>query len=337
MRVARLHGPGDVRVGEEPDPIPAAGESLVRVTAVGICGSDLHWYSEGAIGTAALTAPLVLGHEFGGVVVEGRGEGDRVAVDPAIPCEACPLCARGDGNLCPNVRFAGHGEQDGALRELVTWPTRRLHPVPAALSDAEVATLEPLGVAVHALDLGHVRPGIDVGVVGCGPIGLLLIQALHVSGVGRIVAVEPLPHRRAAAAALGATVVMTPEEAQATATAGDPQGPAGVDVGFDVAGSDEAVDVAVRWTRPGGRVVMVGIPSGDTTTLTAGTVRRKGLTLAWSRRMGEVYPRAIALATGGGVDLGSVISDHYPLADAAEAFRIAAGRSGLKVIVEPAG
>ncbi len=333
MKVARLHGPGDVRVADEPNPVPAAGEALVRVTAVGICGSDIHWYTEGAIGTAVLTEPLVLGHEFGGVVEEGPGKGERVAVDPAIPCGACPLCAGGHGNLCPRVRFAGHGTDDGALRELVTWPTRRLHPVPATLSDAEVAMLEPLGVAIHALDLGHLRPGADVAVVGCGPIGLLLIQVLRVAGAGRIVAVEPLPHRRAAAAAMGATAVLTPEEAAATPNAGDPEGPAGVDVGFDVSGTDQAVDVTVRWTRPGGRVVMVGIPPGDSTTLTAGTVRRKGLTLAWSRRMGEVYPRAIELASGGGVDLGSVVSDRYPLAETAEAFRAAAARSGLKVIV----
>jgi len=335
VKVARLHGPGDVRIGDEPDPVPAAGESLVRVTAVGICGSDLHWYDEGAIGTAILDAPLVLGHEFGGVVVEGPGAGDRVAVDPAVPCGSCSLCARGDGNLCPQVRFAGHGSDDGALRELVAWPTWRLHRVPDTLSDPEVALLEPLGVAIHALDLGHVPPGADVGVVGCGPIGLLLIQALRVAGAGRVVAVEPLPHRRAAATAAGATVVMSPEDAVATRDAGDPDGLSGVDVGFDVSGTDGAVDEVVRWTRPGGRVVMVGIPPGDSTTLTAATVRRKGLTLAWSRRMGEVYPRAIELATGGGVDLASLISARYPLAAAAEALRDAAKRSGLKVIVAP--
>jgi L-iditol 2-dehydrogenase len=180
-----------------------------------------------------------------------------------------------------------------------------------------------------------VLPGADVAVVGCGPIGLLLIQALRVAGAGRVVAVEPLPHRRAAAAAAGATVVMTPEEATATRHAGDPEGPDGVDIGFDVSGTDGAVDVVVRWTRPGGRVVMVGIPPGDSTTLTAATVRRKGLTLAWSRRMGEVYPRAIELATGGGVDLASLVSARYPLTAAAEALRDASKRSGLKVIVAP--
>ncbi len=328
MKAARLHGTGDVRVSDEPVPAVAAGESLIRVKTVGICGSDLHWYSEGGIGTTKLARPLILGHEFAGTVEGGPLDGRRVAVDPAVPCGECPLCAQGRGHLCPDVRFAGHGEQDGALRELVAWPTRRLHPVPDALSFDEAAMLEPLGVAIHAMDLGHLRVGSAVGVVGCGPIGLLVIQSLRASGAGKIVAVEPLSHRRDAAAAMGADMALSPDEALSSP-------PSGVDVCFDVAGPDLAVEIALHYTRPGGRVVLIGIPPTDETVLRAATVRRKGLTLAWSRRMAEVYPRAIELATRGDVALASVISDRYRLDSAAEAFRVADERRGLKVIVEP--
>src|SRR2546423_12593551 len=178
MKVARLHAVGDLRLADEPPPVPGPGESLVRVTAVGICGSDLHWWGEGAIGDAALERPLVLGHEAAGVIDAGPDRGTRVAIDPAITCGVCRPCRDGYHNLCVRIRFAGHGRQDGALREFLTWPSHLLHPLPGSLPDTGGAILEPLGVAVHALDLGHVRLGASVMVVGCGPIGLLLIQIL---------------------------------------------------------------------------------------------------------------------------------------------------------------
>ncbi len=177
----------------------------MRVSTVGLCGSDRHWLLEGGIGDARLEHPLVLGHEFAGVVASGRREGERVAVDPAVPCRVCDLCTAGLGHLCPAVRFAGHGSTDGALRTLLPWPEHLLHPVPETLTEVEAALAEPLGVALHAFDLGHVRPGVGAGVFGCGPLGLLLVQLLHVAGASPIVAVDLLAHRVAAAEELGAT------------------------------------------------------------------------------------------------------------------------------------
>ena len=144
MKVARLHGVGDIRIADDDQPIPGPGESLVRVTAVGLCGSDLHWFTEGGIGDAQLVHPLVLGHEFAGVVEGGLDDGRRVAVDTARPCGACEQCLEGNRNLCPSVSFAGHGTNDGGLRDYLAWPTALLHPVPDALSDADSAMLEPL-------------------------------------------------------------------------------------------------------------------------------------------------------------------------------------------------
>ncbi len=175
MRAARLHAAGDLRVGEEPAPEAGAGMSLVRVTAVGICGSDLHWWDEGAIGDATLAHPLVLGHEGAGVIAEGPRRGERVAIDPAIACGTCRACRDGYANLCYRIRFAGHGDTDGMMREFMTWPAELLHPLPDGVSDADGALLEPLGVAIHSVDLGHLPFGGTASVVGCGPIGLLLI------------------------------------------------------------------------------------------------------------------------------------------------------------------
>ena len=196
MRSVRLHGAGDLRWRDEPAPLVGESETLVRVTDVGVCGSDLHWFAEGGIGDARLTRPVVPGHEIAGVVEEGPLAGTPVAVDPAIPCGACPSCLRGNRNLCPQVGFAGHGTIDGGLREIMAWPTHLLHPLPPALATTDGAVLEPLGVAIHALDLGHLRPACTIAVVGCGPIGLLLLQAALASGATAALAVDPLAHRR---------------------------------------------------------------------------------------------------------------------------------------------
>lgn len=325
MKVLRLRSPGDVGVVEEPAPAPGPGESLVHVSAVGLCGSDLHWFGQGGIGDAVLSRPLVLGHEFGGTVEGGPLDGCRVAVDPAIPCNSCKRCSEGNHNLCPRVRFAGHGTTDGGLREQVAWPTALLHPVPGAFSDATVALLEPLGVALHAFDLGHARFASSVAVVGCGPIGLMVVLVARAAGVSTVVAVEPLAHRREAAARCGADLVLGPEEAKRYT--GE------VDVAFEVAGADDAVLTSMSLVRPGGRVVLAGIPDEDHTTFPAALARRKGLTIAMSRRMKDAYPRAISLVARGALELDWLASHRYPLVDATTAFDVAARREGLKTVV----
>jgi L-iditol 2-dehydrogenase len=313
VKVLRLHAPGDVRLHDEPEPEPRPGEVVVHVGAVGLCGSDRHWLREGGIGDATLERPLVLGHEVAGVLETG----ERVAVDPAIPCDACPTCAAGLGHLCPEVEFAGHS-LDGGLRERMGWPERFVHPIPDAVEDDDAPLLEPLGVALHALDLGHVERGTCAAVVGCGPIGLLLVRALVDAGA-EVVAADPLPHRLEAALASGARA----------------EG-ANVDVAFEVAGEDEAVAAAIDVVRPGGRVVLVGIPDGDRTSFPAAAARRKGLTLLLARRMkASDLPRAIELVAGGRVDLTGLVTERHTLDDAAAAFDALLERRGLKVVVAP--
>ncbi|GAA0529701.1 NAD(P)-dependent alcohol dehydrogenase [Paractinoplanes ferrugineus] len=318
MRVARLFGAGDVRLADEEVPVPGDGESLVEVRSVGLCGSDLHWFTEGAIGDAVLSRPLVLGHEMAGVIRGGPRDGTRVAIDPAIPCGHCAPCLDGDPNLCLNIVFSGHGGCDGSLRQFMAWPSHRLHPIPDGIGDDEGALLEPLGVALHAYDLAHAKLGRTVAVIGCGPIGLMLIQLARLAGATRIIAADPRPHRAAAAAALGAEI--TDGEA---------------DLVFEVSGSNEAVDAALRTAKPGARVVLVGIPDGDTTTFTASHARRKGLTLVMSRRMGEVYPRAIDLVARRLVDLTPLVSRTFGLTEIDAALATAAAREGLKIVVHP--
>src|ERR1700728_4558166 len=334
MRAARLYGAADLRVGEEPAPEAAACQSPVRVTAVGICGSDLHWYSEGAIGDAKIARPLVPGHEGAGEVADGPRRGERVAIDPAIPCERCRACRDGYRNLCYRLRFSGHGETDGMMREFMTWPAVQLHPLPDRLSDVDGAMLEPLGVAVHSVDLGHLPFGGSASVVGCGPIGLLLIGLLKAAGASSVLAIEPLAHRREAAARMGADLVGEPGAVASGELMSELTG-FGVDVAFEAAGNDEGVGLAIASVRPGGRVVLAGIPGDDVITLPASVARRKGLTIAMVRRMNEVYPRAISLAERGAGDLASGGTRRLGLGEIQAAFGDAADRTGLKVIVEP--
>jgi len=315
----------------EPNPAPGPGESLLRVTAVGLCGSDVHWFSEAGIGDARLTKPLVLGHEFAGVIESG----ERVAVDPAVPCGVCEFCQEGNPNFCAALRFAGHGTEDGALREFMAWPTRCLHPLPDSLTDADGAVLEPLGVAIHAVDLGHIRPGMTVGVFGCGPIGLLVLQVARAAGATHLIATDKLAHRLEAARSLGVTAVFQAADGQESAEISAATDGKGIDVAFEAAGENEAVEVAIEAVRPGGRVVLVGIPADDRTAFTASTARRKGLTIKLSRRMKHVYPRAIRLVESGMVDVGPLVTHRYPLEEIDQAFSVAEKREGLKVIIQP--
>ncbi|HEY1621673.1 MAG TPA: alcohol dehydrogenase catalytic domain-containing protein [Streptosporangiaceae bacterium] len=333
MKAARLHGPGRIEISDEPVPSPGPGESLVRVTAIGICGSDLHWYAEAGIGDSVLDRPLVLGHEAAGVIEGGPRHGERVAIDPAIPCMTCSSCLRGYRNLCTRLSFAGHGDTDGAMRGYLTWPSHLLFALPDSVSDAGGALLEPLGVAVHAAGLGHGHLGETAAVAGCGPIGLLLIQVLRASGVARIIAFDPLQHRRAAAARLGADEVHDPasvgESDDLSTITGE-----GADVTFEMAGTDSGVRLAMAAARPGARVVLGGIPDDDRTRFPAALARRKGLTIAMVRRMNEVYPRAIWLAASGRVELDSLVSERFPVAQTASALATATRREGLKVVIE---
>ena len=330
MKSIRLHGTANLQLHEEPVPVAGDGERLICVRSVGVCGSDLHWFSEGGIGDAKLEHPLVLGHEFAGKTEDGQ----RVAVDPAIPCGRCEFCKHGHPNLCENMIFAGHGRQDGAMRECMAWNNKCLFPIPDSFTFEDGAMLEPLGVAIHAVDLAHLKPGMTVGVFGCGPIGLLIIQMARIAGAVNIIAADKLPHRTEAAKAFGADHVFI---AGTDSQAGIVQAATrerGVDVAFEAAGVQDAVDQSIAAVIPGGKVILVGIPDDDKTSFSASTARRKGLTIKLVRRMKHTYPRAIELVSKGLVDVRSIVTHRFSLEEADEAFRVAERREGLKVIVE---
>ena len=330
MKSIRLHGTGDLQIHDEPIPVVGAGEKLLRIKSVGVCGSDLHWFSEGSIGDAKLERPLVLGHEFAGETEDGQ----RVAIDPAISCGHCEYCERGHPNLCANLIFAGHDKTDGALRECMAWSEKSLFSIPDSFSFDEGAMLEPLGIAIHSVDLGHLKAGMTVGVFGCGPIGLLIMQMAKLAGAANIIATDKLVHRVEAAKGFGASQAFLVDDQRGVGEMLAATNGRGVDVAFEAAGTQDAVDDAVASVRPGGKVILAGIPNDDRTYFSASIARRKGLTIKLVRRMKHTYPRAIELVSKGLVDVRSLVTHRFPLQEAREAFRVAERREGLKIIIE---
>lgn len=343
MRVSRLYGIRDLRLEFLPQPIPNSGQVLLKVAAVGICGSDVHYYLEGGIGDQIVSEPLVLGHEFSawltelGDGVEGLTPGQLVAVEPAIPCGICEPCQHGHPNLCPDIRFRGSPGVDGACAEYIAMPAENCFPLPAGFSAEEGVLLETLGVAIHSVDLAHLKPGQTVAVLGAGPIGLLTAAVARAAGASEIYMTEPLAYRRQFALDYIADVALDPNETDIVAAILRLTNGRGVDVAFEAAGAPETPAQAAEVTRPGGKVIVSGIPSNDTIAMKAGTIRRKGLTIKLVRRMKHTYPRAIRLLQSGAVDVKPLITHTVPLECIAEAFEtVAAYDDGvIKAIIRP--
>jgi L-iditol 2-dehydrogenase len=347
MLAARLHGPGRMAVDEIAEPRSLRpGEVLLTVRSVGICGSDLHSYRHGRIGDTLVREPLILGHEFSGVVRDaspgardGMGNvltaGTRVAVDPAQPCGKCEMCLEGNPNLCTNLHFCGLFPDDGCLCERMVVPSTACFPLPAEIDDASAPLLEPLGVALHALDLSHLRAGQTVLIIGAGPIGLLILQAVKHAGGGDVYVMEKLPWRLALAAKLGAKP-LSEVGGIGVRELHERTGGRGVDVVFEAAWAGDTIQDAILAAKPGARILLVGIPEDDTFEGMHSTARRKGLTLVFVRRMKHTYPRAIELVRSGAIQIKPLVSHRFSLAHAPSGFALNAGYSEgvVKVMVD---
>ncbi len=330
MRASRLHGIRDLRLEDLPRPTPGPGEVLLKVATVGTCGSDVHYYVDGRIGEFVVTDPIIMGHEFSawiaglGAGVEGLEVGQLVAVDPAISCGTCESCQHGHPNLCPDVIFCGTPPVDGVFVEYTVMPAKNCFSLPPEFGPMEGAMLEPLGIAIHAVDLAHLEAGQTIAVLGAGPIGLLIAAVARASGASEIYMTEPLAHRRQFALSYVADAVFSPDDTDVIAEIKRLTGGRGVDVAFEAAGAPETCNQAAAVARIGGKVVVVGIPSDDTMTFGAGLTRGKGLTIKLVRRMKHTYPRAIRLIQRGLVDVRPLATHTFPLERIAEAFEMVA-------------
>lgn len=342
MLAAFLYGARDLRLEPAPRPEPGPGEVLLRVASVGVCGSDLHYYLEGRIGDAAIQDPLIMGHEFSALVdaaapdVSGLEPGQLVAVEPAVVCGTCELCQLGHPNLCAELKFCGSPDRQGALAEYIAVPAQNCFPLPAGFSADDGALLEPLGIAIHAVDLSHIRPGNSVAVLGAGPIGLLTAAVARAAGASQVILTEPLAYRRSFALDYAADAVLDPGADDLKAAVRDLTGGRGVDLVFEAAGAPETPADAAELVRYGGKILLIGIPSEDRYILPASTARRKGLTVKLVRRMKHTYPRAIQLVASGQVDLRALATHHFSLENLQEALELVADyRDGvIKAVIE---
>ncbi|NIY70603.1 NAD(P)-dependent alcohol dehydrogenase [Streptomyces malaysiensis] len=329
---AILHGPKDMRIERHPIPGPAPGEVLVEIGAVGLCGSDLHYYAHGENGPNVLRSPTALGHEAAGTVLGDGGPlpaGTRVAIEPAIPCGRCHACRAGRYNQCPHGHCFGSPPTDGALTGHLTVPAEFAHPLPGDLPLGSGALIEPLAVALHAVRRGNVAAGDRVLVTGAGPIGLLVLQAARAVGAGETVVTDINPGRLAHAHRLGADrTVDTSREPL-------PQEPL-FDIALDCSGIEAALTAAAHAVRPGGTLVAVGNPPRPRTTLPLAWMQRQELSLVTAFRYAGEFPAAVSLAAAGRVDLESLITSRFPLERSADAFRTAlCDPAQLKVVIEP--
>jgi L-iditol 2-dehydrogenase len=334
MLAARLYGPKDLRLDQVAHPGPPGPDQvLLRVTTTGICGSDLHTYQDARIGDTPLEAPLTLGHEFAGVVEEvGPGvgldgefqplrPGTRVAVDPAQPCGRCELCEQGHPNLCRRLHFCGLYPDPGSLSQWMHIPTHTCFPVPDSIDDAGAALLEPLGVALHAVDLAKVRVADSAVILGAGTIGLCILQALRAAGAQPIYIVDQFAWRLALAEELGGIPINFCEE-EPVAAVQRATGGRGVDIGVEAAWADHSIQWCAEMARVGGRLVLVGIPGDNRLVMNHATARRKGLTIRMARRMKHVYPRTMRLVESHAINVNTLICHRFPLDHAPAAFRL---------------
>jgi L-iditol 2-dehydrogenase len=341
MRAAELVAPLTFRFADMPIDAPAPGEVQVRVGAVGICGSDLHAYGEGAIGSTPNVYPMVLGHEPAGTIVTtgtgvtGLAPGDRGALEPALYCYHCEFCLRGQHNVCANLRFLSNPHHPGFFRELVNLPVVNFVPIPPGIPLDQATLVEPLAVALHSLRLASIGRDETVAVFGAGPIGLLTIAALRAAEAGRIWAVEPLAHRRELARLLGAEATLAPEEAVDEIFRGT--GQRGVDCAIDCAAKDQTTGQAIEVARNAGRVVLTGIHSTPFVPMDGSAMRRKELTIFNVRRSNHESEAALDLLQAHADWFAPLLTHSRGIDRIDEAFAIASQyRDGVgKMIVRP--
>jgi L-iditol 2-dehydrogenase len=309
---------------EEPGP----GEVQVRVNAVGICGSDIHSYAEGAVGDTACRYPMVLGHEPAGTVVRtgsgvtGWQPGDRAALEPALYCYHCEFCRSGHYNVCANIQFLSTPGHPGFFREFVNLPAANLVGIPPELSLELATVVEPLAVALHSMRFAAVQPGETVAVFGAGPIGLLTIACLKVAGAGRIWAIEPVARRRGLALHMGADAVLDPTQIDDARQILADTAARGVDCAIDCAAREGTTNAAIRATRNAGRVVLTGIHSAALVPFETSPMRRKELAIFNVRRSNGETHAALQLLTARTAWFAPLVTHTRPLNAVAEAFTL---------------
>jgi len=341
MKAAYLVEPGRIEYREIPVPKPAPDEALVEVMSCGVCGSDVHYYQHGRIGPFVVEEPLILGHECAGVVVETGADvtdlkpGDRVAIEPGVPCRRCEFCRSGRYNLCAGVVFLATPPVQGAFTEYLAHPADFLFKLPDDVSIEEGAMIEPFAVGIHSAVRGGATVGKTATVLGTGPIGLCTLQALRAFGVSQIIATDIAPARLELASKLGASATINAAEHDAVEAVMDLTRGRGTDLVFETAGAVATVQQTPALVARGGRVVLVGMPPADAVPLDVVLLETKEADVFTIFRYANVYPKAVAILAQHKVDLLTMITSRYGLDEVPQALHFAAERSPetIKIMV----
>jgi L-iditol 2-dehydrogenase len=325
QKAAYLTAPGTIEMREIPVPEPKNGEVLVKIGAVGVCGSDLHYYTHGRIGDFIVEYPFILGHECAGTVVAvgpgvtGRKIGDRVALEPGVPCGQCEYCLSGKYNLCPDVVFLATPPYNGCLMNYIAYPANWTFPLPDHISLTEGALVEPLAIGVNACLTGGVRLGDTVVIFGAGCIGLVTLLAAKAAGAANVFVVDLIEKRLDAAKRLGAVTVSAKDNDAAAEIMRITNGK-GARVAIDCAGTDATVSGAVRVTKAGGTGVLVGLASDVINGLPLGAVSSKELIITSIFRYRNLYPLTIEAIASGKIDVKGIVSNEYKFDDCPRAY-----------------
>jgi L-iditol 2-dehydrogenase len=330
MRAAVLLEPGRIEMQDRLVPRPGPGDVLIRISSVGICGSDTHYYRHGRVGGFIVEAPLVLGHEAAGTVVD-VGEsvdrsriGQRVSIEPQRPDPDSDESRRGHYNLCPHMRFFATPPIDGALCDYVTIGAEFAHPVPDAMSDDAAALCEPLSVGIAAVRKAGIGGGSRVLITGAGPIGIVVVQLARAYGATEIIVSDPDAGRRDQVQTFGATTALDPTA--------EPLGDLRVDAFIDASGAPAAVADGIRSVRPAGTAVLVG-SGAESMDLPTQVIQNRELVLTGVFRYANTWPTAIALVESGRVDLDAMVTARFPLEKAAEALESDRTPGSVKSVV----
>lgn len=319
---------------EESVPQPKAGEVVVKIAANGICGSDVHFYHRGWIGNFKVTVPYTPGHECSGVIEsvgEGAGNfkpGDRVVIEPGIPCRKCVLCKTGRYNLCPDVVFLSAPPINGTFCDYVAVDAGFVYPIPDELSLELAALVEPAAVAVHAVNRARFHRGADGVILGAGTIGLMTLQAFKAMGGGRAVCVDMLDKRLDLAKQLGADEVINPAK-------GGKVPANSADVVFETAGSSKTTAQLYEIARPAGCAVQVGWPDTADVPMDVATLMEKEIDYVGVSRYANAFPAALTYLADGRIRGEAMVTDRFGFMDSAEAFRHAHenAKDTIKVVV----
>ena len=304
----------------------------IKILSIGVCGSDIHYYTEGRIGTQVVDFPFVLGHECSGMIVEtGEGVtnvkvGDLVVVDPSVHCGKCDQCLSGRPHTCRNIKFLGcPGQLEGCLSEYIIMPSFTCYPVTGRMNPVQAALIEPFTIGVYSVRQAQL-PDINVSTVifGAGPIGLSILLKLKAGGVVNTGIVEPLGYRLKKAGEMGAGYLINPDKDDVEKKVVEREKLL-VDVVFEASGKQDAVDNAIRILKPGGKLILVGIPPLGQFTFDMDFMRRKELTVINIRRQNQAVDEAIELVAGGKVDVEKMVTHHFTLDKTLQAFNIVEG------------